>query len=511
MTSFPQPLRRTADPDPGSPRAAPEKPPLPRVEAALVAVTALHLCFLPWALGAMNPGSQLASLGAALLGFLLAALPRIHDGRLPDATQLGESPLARLWRKPVFWTGPALLAYIAVQACNPAWRFASDGQSWWLVPLERIRWLPAGVDGPFARSNPWRAFVVLASLWLVVCSVWAGFQRRKSYRLLFGAMALNAFALAVLDTLQQVTHASRIFWHYRPSTDSFIASFIYRNHAGAYFNLMVALAAGLAWWHHQRARQRLERAGPAAWAFALTAGSTGLMVIFSYSRMSTLLLLAFTVLAGAALAFRRAARGRRRPEALPLLLALVALLAAGLVASQSEKVRKRFADLAAHPLNALQGRNLVRAAATDMLADRWLFGWGAGCFRYGFPLYAQHYPRIYYSDGPGRRLYWEHAHNDLVEFPLELGVAGLLPVLAALGAGLRALVQRRFWRYPISLCLGIGCALTFAHAWVDFVFQNPAVLLTWATLLTAAIRWPGFEKASQMPARDTRGERAAIA
>ena len=92
VTFSPLPFsRRAPEPEPrsGPARATPATPPLPWVEAALVAVTAAHLCFLPWALGAMNVWSQLASLGAALAGFGLAALPRTPDGRLFDTTQVG--------------------------------------------------------------------------------------------------------------------------------------------------------------------------------------------------------------------------------------------------------------------------------------------------------------------------------------------------------------------------------------------------------------------------------------
>jgi O-antigen ligase len=127
-----------------------------------------------------------------------------------------------------------------------------------------------------------------------------------------------------------------------------------------------------------------------------------------------------------------------------------------------------------------------------MLSDRWALGWGAGCFRYGFPLYAQHYPEIYFSPLDGRK-YWEHVHDDLLEFPIELGAVGMIPIAAALGFVGWRLLRARFWRNPVSLCATVGCLLTLSHAWVDFVFQNPAVTATWAILLVGAIRWAELE------------------
>jgi O-antigen ligase len=133
-------------------------------------------------------------------------------------------------------------------------------------------------------------------------------------------------------------------------------------------------------------------------------------------------------------------------------------------------------------------RAVVRKATADMLCDHWILGWGAGCFRYGFPLYAQKYPEIYYS-GNSNKKFWEHAHDDLLEFPVEFGVVGLLPFAVLLASAGIQLVRRKFWNNAVALLLTLGCLLVLAHAWVDFVFQNPAVLLTWSIILITAVRW----------------------
>jgi len=481
----------------GGPRGALRGPPLHPLEAALLAVTALHLCFLPWALGAMHVWSQLTSLGLSVVGLVLASMPRTGSGGVAG------SPAARLVRFPVFWAGLAVLCYIALQGLNPAWRFESNATSWWLKPLAHDAMLPTGVDAPYSRSNPWRALTIFGSMWLLVCSVWAGFSRRQSYRVLFTVLVVNALLLAGLGVLEQLTVAKEIFWVYRPRGDMFAASFIYRNHAGCYFNLMVALAAGLAWWHYRRARRAIESPGPAV-ALAFSAVFLGVMVIFSYSRMSILMLLAFSALVSLALIFGpmlRKGPAREHRDFLPPLVAIAGFLCVGLVTLRAEGVWQRFAGIVSDPKASDHGRSLVRQAATKMLRDRWLFGWGAGCFRYGFPIYAQGYPEIYYS-GANNRFYWEHAHDDILEFPIELGVAGMLPLVAAFAYLAWQLARRRFWRNSVSLCAGLGCALVVAHSWVDFVFQNPAVLLTWGVLLAGAVRWADLDQsdARRIPA-----------
>ena len=285
-----------------------------------------------------------------------------------------------------------------------------------------------------------------------------------------------------------------------------MASFIYPNHAGSYLYLMAALAVGLAWWHAQRARKRLENSGTAV-VFVFIAICCSVLVIFSYSRMSVLLLLTFAVVISGSLLrrlFRRRRPARHRPELLALGLILAALLGLGLVTLHTEKIRDRFAMMIANPAVAALDRTLPRQAASEMFRDHWLYGWGAGSFRYGFPKYTKKYPAIhYFSYGPRR--FWEHAHNDLLESFLSSLVSwACCPWPSILGSCVWHLYRRRFWRNVVSLSLVLGCGLVMLHAWVDFVFHNPAILLTWGVLLVVALRWteldqPGGRRAKPAP------------
>jgi O-antigen ligase len=352
------------------------------------------------------------------------------------------------------------------------------------------------VQAPFVRSNPWSALVIFGSLWLLVCSVWIGLTRRRSYQLLFTALVGNAFLLALLGVLQQLTDAKQIFWSYLPSNSAFIASFIYRNHAGPYLNLMVSLAAGLGFWHYQRSQRRHEQPGMAA-VLVFLAVFVAIMVVFSYSRASIGVLLAFTFLILCSLMarryFRQTGSSRSRKDLFLLVLVLGGFLSICLVSIRAEKVWQRFSQLSTEPAGTTGFRGFARQASADMFRDRWLFGWGAGCFRYGFPLYAQKYPDIYLSRNGGL-LYWEHAHNDLLEFPIELGAVGLIPLVFIISLGVWYMVSLRFWRNAVALSLMLVCLLVACHAWIDFVFQSPAVLLTWSALLVTAVRWVELDR-----------------
>jgi O-antigen ligase len=483
VSAFKLAVRPTAFWNLGQPRTDSNSLPLPRREAALVHLTALHMVFLPWALGTVHPWSEFVSLGLSIAGFIIALWPESTIAGSPV-----KQPVARLIRWPFFWAGIAMLAYIAVQGSNPTWRFVSGAHSWILVPVQHVDWLPTGVAAPFSRSNPWRELLVFGSLWFLVCSVRIGFLRRRSLHILFALLVANAGLLGILGMAEQLSEATKIFWSYLPSNAQFVASFIYRNHAGAYFDLMVTLATGLAWWHFRKYK-RLQESPAQTVLFAFLAAFVALMVVFSASRMATFLLVVFAVVS-AGLFFAQFFRGEgvQGRDIAPVAFALVCCVAVGLIAIRADAVWGRYADLANDPHASMEDRMIAREAAGKMLRDHWFFGWGAGCFRYGFPIYAQHYPAIYeFPDG--LRKYWEHAHDDLLEIPIDLGAAGLLPIAVAFGMGTPFLWRRRFWRNPLSFCLILGCALTVAHAWLDFVFQCPAVLLTWSVLVVGATRW----------------------
>jgi len=474
----------------------PGRPALHPLEVTVVVLTSVHLCFLPWAFGTMDVWSQLMSLGFSVVGFTLVLLPRREERGFSNETVVITRPIARLRRFPVFWAGLVLLGYVAVQGGNPAWRFVSNDSAWWLEPIRAVPGLPAGIDAPFARSNPWRALVVGVSLWLLVCTVWSGFSRRRSYLALFTILAGNAFLVALLGVLQKLSGTGRIFWSFLPGNEAFMASFIYPNHAGPYLYLGAALGFGLAWRHYQRAHRGLEKIWSARLQ-TLTAVFTGAAVVFSYSRTSILMLFFFVAVVGGILATRRFWPGKSggdHREFLPLGILLIGTLGFGLVSLRSEQVWKKFAPLAANPTAVAQDRTVANRASVDMLRARWLLGWGAGCFRHGFPLFAQNYPAIYLSGTHGLK-YWEHAHNDLLEFPIELGLLGMLPVVAMLLWGAGRFYRCRSWTNPVSLAVALGCLLVFLHSGVDFVFQNPAVLFTWGVLFVSLSRWAELDTA----------------
>ncbi len=470
------------------------------VEQLLVTVTSLHLLFLPWALGTMHVWSQLVSLGFSILCFSVALLPRTYDGE-----SSGNSAPFRLltWPKlirfPIFWLGLLFLGYVLSQALNPSFRYTltPDQRGWFMSPISHITWLPTGMDTPFAKANAWRSLVIYGSVWLMVCAVWVGITRRKSLLTLLTVLAVNAVVLALLGFAQRGLGLEKIFGFWQPPAHYFVASFIYKNHAGAYFNLMLSLCAGLAYWHYSRGQRRLDKSTPGS-LFMFFAAVVTLIVLFSYSRTATLLMLVFLIISFVVFFLRELifTRVEHRSSFTTGILVLGIGASVGLVgyALNNVNVSSRIQIVFTDGLEQTgRSRTLAASATADMIKDRPVLGWGAGSFRFHFPKYQQKYPSIFIVDN--RMLFWEHAHNDYLELWAELGLVGTGLLIIALFAGGVAMIRVRFWKNPASLLITLGLLQTLAHCWVDFNFYNPAILITWCTLWPILIRWTELEEA----------------
>lgn len=495
--------------------------PLPPGDKRVLIALLVHLCFLPWALGTMHPWSQVTSLVLAAIGFIVAlTAPRAdkpetgrrlggdgeanlkpEDGLAPYSGGYGtqvsgfKSQFSRLLRFPPFWLGLALLGYIAVQAFNPSWRYVTNGTHWWLVKLPDIEWLPTSVDTPFARFNIWRQFIIYASAWLTVCTVAIGLTRRQAFGTLLTAVALNGLVLVLAGFFFRLTRdPDTLLWFegHRLNAQPF-ASFIYKNHAAAYLALIAAMLLMLA----ARLRERaLREHAPSSPALLPVIGALIVLfaMIFTYSRGGTLLLGAYLLAAGIAFAlyryFRKSESTTPRIVTFTVtsMVALVVLYA--LVQLDFSRATERLEQLTDPGHKEMSTRLEANMASQDMLSNTWPRGIGAGEFRYLYPQYIRRFESRY----QGGQLFWEHAHNDWLQVPIELGLGGIL--ILALGAGwwLWRLGRGAVWRNLPALLLALGSLQTLAHAAFDFPFQNPAILITWLVLLVVAVRYGAADR-----------------
>jgi hypothetical protein len=467
------------------------------MECRLLWVLALHLCLMPWALGTMNPASQIASLVLSVLGIWFALAPR--EIRMAGG---GGKAMPSLWPKlvmfPLFWLGIVFLFYVFLQGINPSWRFESDPAYWWLRRIPNIGWLPTGIEAPFERFNVWRQWIIYADVWLLVCTVWVGLTRRRSLRILLAVMTANGVALGALLAWEQLGHAVKApKFADLPGFSELIAAFPYKNNAGAFFSLMVFSAIALATWYFDLGQRRQLKSTPSG-LWGLAAVLLTVALVFTLSRGAVLALGSSLVCYGLWLALRRIRRPAMSDSnpARTVTVALVFIVVAALSVRSLDfsGITERFSALATEKANefSVATRLQARSAAVDMLKDAGVRGIGAGSFRYLFPEYVRHYPRIY----NGGKWVWEHAHCDWLEIPIELGLAGDLLLLGGLGWGVAWFARRKFVWHPLGVPLLLGCLATVLHAGFDYPFQCPAILATWAVFIAIAGRWVDLETKS---------------
>jgi O-antigen ligase len=326
--------------------------------------------------------------------------------------------------------------------------------------------------------------------------LWLGITRRRSIRIVLTILVANGALVALFGVIQRVAGNEKMFWVIEPPAKNFVATFLYKNHGGAYFNLLFAAACSLAWWYATRAERRLERTSPAPF-FVFCAALIALIEVLSLSRAATLLMLAF--LAVGAVAFvRQMARQRRLGNWPVLLLGGILTLAAiigGARFLKADKAADRMQELFTRDrATSIEARQLTARATWEMALDRPVFGWGAGNYRFFFPLYQKRYPQILHPAwSPQSILLWEHAHNDYLEYLAELGVVGFLLLAAVPALWFRTLLRARPWRSPPLALLAFSIVLLLAHCWVDFNLQSPTILLTAAVIATLVARWSQLE------------------
>lgn len=466
------------------------------LEKALLLTALALLIFLPWALGGMRLWAQQIAFGLAALAFVLSLIPRTYDDRYHAGGNLRLHMWPKLLRFPVFWLGLAYFAIILIQIANPAWTYRSSSAGWWLEGRDYINWLPHGVEGtPFEKMNGWRTLLIQGGAWLLVCALWVGITRRRTLQFILVTLTLNAVALGILAAAQRFGGTNEIFWQI-PSPNEIWGTFFYRNHGGAWFNLAVAMACGLAAWYQLRALRSFAKSNPSA-VLAFLAIFLGVIVIVSHSRGATLALVGLLgafVVAYTVRHLTLPAYPRRRIIVAILASFFVVFASLGLRELKASRTWDRMEELFKGREETVVVRQLATQATLEMWdRDRW-FGQGAGSFRYVFPLYQQHHPQIYKLGN--MVFFWEYAHNDYAQALAEVGWVGVALLAAGLAWWLYALIKRGAHGNLLTIALVLGVIATCFHARVEFVFHCPAILYTAGAMFAIAVLWSERDRAA---------------
>jgi O-antigen ligase len=345
--------------------------------------------------------------------------------------------------------------------------------------------LPASISlDPGAAASALRTGCALVAIFIVAHAV-AALRGARAVAL---ALTLSAAFQGLYGMLVVASGHDRI-WHLpkKHFLESATGTFVNRNHFACLLTMSLACGAALVLAEIERRPPPAGRGWWQRWLGAEGGSSIALGVCVALGLAGLLLSSSragiFIGLSGLTLTVALA-RGtlERRTRTLVLLL-LVAAALVPLLRLGSGPLIERYRATAE---NLLPGsRTTVWADTLRIAADFPLSGCGFGSFGATYPLYRS----------PSVRVFYAHAHNDLLQALAEGGVAGLaglLLVALPLGPALSGALSRR------KGTLGIGCAAgllaILLHGLVDFNFHIPANAATAAALAGVVLGLPWLRR-----------------
>lgn len=379
------------------------------------------------------------------------------------------SALARR-RKPVVHPGlllPSLFLIAQGWFMIANAKFYYDWASLRFVPVECFwRAGPGAVDT--VEAIP--AMITFTGLLAIPAFVCDLLQRREWRLRVWWTIALAGASLMIFGIAREAMGLKlRSIYSGEPGPTSF-AGYYYHANAGAFINLVLPLAVGLAVLAFRSRGHHLQRA---IWPPAVMLCLAGAVIAASKAAMVICVLLLIVLLAWQLPKFTRSAERPKSHLAWWILGVAFGIFAAASIGW--ETARQQWSQFF---LSGDDSRFLVYQAAVTMLPDAGAWGIGPGNFILAFP---------HYTMFLGNRIegFWDTPHNDYLQTVIEWGWIGgafwsiLLFGALALGAcnylRFRRVLARadRIFLFTSMLALA-GVA---AHALVDFPLQIPSLQL----------------------------------
>lgn len=452
----------------------------------------MTLMFSAWSFGGYANGPLHFLLLGGLGTFLFSILPLPKSCNGHDQQHGNLKNIRRLFNKPFFWVSVCFLGYIVIQILNPSIVQVYGEKSWWVEPLVPPFGtnLPSSVKADYNSMNAVRTLVIHVSAFSLACGIMVGIQRRVPALITIWSFLVSGVAMSFVAILQKFSGTELILWCVESSNDYFWGTFMYRNQGAAFLMLVLLVSSALYFFYLKRANERLQNGGPHFLLFGfvfLLLGSIWLALSRAGIILSVSLAVVFCLIA-LAHHVKRIIEGRSFFY-LAIFLSLFIVSTIFFVQfSDWEDINKRVEHLQEVSLDINSSKRMLSSKATwEMAQDRLRFGWGAGSFRYIFPIYQKEYRGIWYNyftvDGwAGRRIY-HYAHNDWVQFLAEYGISGTFLILCLFFCLL--IKGYEIFKYSISsgLILVTGLILIFIHNLVDFIFSSPSYWVAfWGTL-----------------------------
>ena len=295
-----------------------------------------------------------------------------------------------------------------------------------------------------------------------------------------GALLIGT-ALAIVVGALQVASGPTSAWYFYPITNTGAVGFFANgNHMATL--LLAAIPFVPALLLSGKSQQRLR--GKSAATITIAIAALGLILIgIALNRSLAALLLVVPVLLATGLMIP--VGWRLRWVAVPLvvlgLAGAVAALSSNPLNSTSASSAKEF---------SLQSRQHIWRTTAAAIAETFPVGTGLGSFQQVYRL----------QENPDRvdATYVNHAHNDYLELAMELGLPGILLILAFFAWWGRRLAQ--IWSSnlssPFDRAATIASAAILAHSVVDYPLRTSAMAAVFAMCIGILARFRPAERAS---------------
>jgi len=469
------------------PRRTSTDRPVSMLEKVTLAHVAIYLLFATWYFGGASPFARTAMSWWGTIGALILVVV-VGDKSIRKVTNL----------KPLVWLWPlgAFNALVLVSCLNPNFRILDFGTDTGFIKIDELsKWVPSSALPIESLRGLWLFNGIYLSCFSLALTV----SQRRALRWLLSVAGINAVALAVFGTVQKLVHSKGIYFGAVSSPQpNFFASFVYDNHWGAFVLLMTSLCLGgtIRLVRRQAARDFFH--SPAFIAL-LGVLLLAISVPLSNSRACTILIV---LLLGYSLATWLIGSIKRRrlsneSSALPISVAIfamsVAIAAVWYVAGESienrlETTRSQIAEMRA--IGGIGSRKALYADTLKMAEDMPVFGWGMNSYPHVFMLYNSQVSKA--DDLP---VFYNDAHSDWLQSLAEHGIVGtFLLALCAIVPLSKTRGERIPGPFPGYLIA--GCGIVLCYSWVEFPFDNPAVVLCWWICFFSAIRYILLESPS---------------
>lgn len=398
---------------------------------------------------------------------------------------------------PALWVAGLFFLYLAIQNFNTSFAYESmtsaDGlTSWRLIEQSHIPFLPSGIAAPADIGNGWRTLINFAGPALLIIATLTIVRNSRNLAILLWTIFMAGIILSIYSIAVRFLGTPLIQENIETRNPNFIDTFAYFNFTVA--ALYLSLASGLSLFCiYRRKALSFGLSSRPYWGILFFGLIICVGIFVTGSRVgialsSTLLVtfLAYWLLSELNLARRKVRIFIVTGLFLFFLGCFIWVINSDLTIRLDH--RTQFVSESGEVYMTEERRRVLNELTGTASQDAFVFGWGAGSFRYVFPIYQiQSEEELLFRDDGGRAIF-TYAHNDWLQFVFEYGVIGsimLLLIILFWGGTLYGLRNSLRWT---QIFLIAGIFLLLMHGLMDFVLQKQSLLGIAGVMLALTIR-----------------------